>query len=173
MEYTIKSYDEDVKIANWIFNKYFLGYIRLKEDMVQAAVIKLWRNRPHFNKRKGTYGTFACLCAYREMCMFLRKEKKHLNNISLFEEIEEDILLIDILGAVKDSMSELLEVEELLSKVRIVVSGLDGKSKKIIELYLKHYPQREIAKRVGVSQVSVSSHIKAFRKLLKAELEGD
>lgn len=61
MDYTAANHNEDMRIATYIFNKYFKKYQNLKDDLVQVAVIKLWQSRPDFCEGKATYTTFACL----------------------------------------------------------------------------------------------------------------
>jgi len=170
MNYTTEHYNEDCKIANWVFNRYFKQHIGLKGDMVQMAVIRLWQARTQHDKKKGTYATFACLCAYREMLMFLRKERKHFCNVSLYEKIEDGLFLIDTLRFEENKVFELLETEDLAGKIAAVVWSFGRSGKKIIDLYLKHYSQAEIAARVGVTRPYVTKQIKAFRELLKKEL---
>ena len=69
--YTPQHYEQDRKIALYVFNKDFKGHY-LKDDLIQTAIIALWQLR-----QKGNYKDYvncACTTALNHMISFLRKE---------------------------------------------------------------------------------------------------
>jgi len=165
MKYTPKNYEEDLKISNWVFNRYFKHYKAFKDDMIQTAIIKLWQTRPQFNEQKSKYSTYACLIAYREMLILLRKEKKYLRDISLYEETDDGLLLIDTIPA-----NDTSDTKNLLLKIKAILAGFDNKDRKFIILYLRNTTQAEIAKQSNISTGYISKQIKYFKELLKKRL---
>lgn len=106
------------------------------------------------------------------MIDFLRKESKHLDNDSLFDELEEDLLLIDTVAAEQDNSDEKLQrYLKLIDQVRRQLFWLGGKQKRIIEQYLNRRSYQEIADCVGISKQNVGECVKAFRKSIAQKLE--
>jgi len=105
------------------------------------------------------------------MIDFLRKENKYLDNVSMSEELGEDLLLVDILPIKRDTSNE-QEVKYLRLK-RIVddqLLGLNQKQCKIIGMYLNRRSYQEIADCVGIAKQNVGVCIKSFREKLAQKL---
>jgi len=95
--YAPQHYEQDRKIALYVFNKDFKGHY-LKDDLIQTAIIALWQLR-----QKHTYKDYvkcACTAAHNHMVSFLRKESRQFAD-SLFDSVggDGDLQLIDVLAA--------------------------------------------------------------------------
>ena len=55
----------------------------------------------------------------------------------------------------------------MLEKLFALTELLDSKEKTVIEMYLDHVPQAEIASRLGMSETNVSTMINRIKKKLK------
>ncbi len=114
-----------------------------------------------------------------EILMLLRAKKKEQGDVSLNETIGTDkegnrIMLMDVMpGDAEDVFEEIhngMEVRKLYENIQ---KELDGREKEVIVLRYglidgKPLPQREIAKRLGISRSYVSRiEKKAVKKLRK------
>lgn len=170
MEFSKQNFTKDKQTAHFIYNKFFCSFKNLQDELIQVACIKLWEFRQKSNRYYTIRG--ANKIAKDAMIDFLRKESKHLDNDSLFGELEEDLLLIDTVAAEQDTSDEKLQrYLKLIDQVRRQLFWLGGKQKRIIELYLNRRSYQEIADCVGISKQNVGECVKAFRKSIAQKLE--
>jgi len=169
MIYTPEHYEQDKGIAIYIYNKYFKGHY-MKDDLIQIAIIELWNLRL---KRNYNYVRCACTTALNRMISFLRKENRNFAE-SLFDNVgnEHDLRLIDVLELEQATAHDYCEYSELVKKIIPLPMLLSDRDRRIIALHLKHYTQKEIAWRVGISQQYVSIVINRFRENARQILEG-
>ena len=132
--------------------------------------------RPDKNVRLATY---ASRCIENEVLMYFRSQKKSAGELSLSESIEEDgdggsLSLMDVL-AEEDDLFENVSASELQTQVRrCVATVLEPREAEIIRLRYGlnatgPLPQREVAKRCGISRSYVSRiEKKALEKLRRA-----
>jgi len=167
--YTPEHYEQDKRIAHHIFKRYFKGHY-LKEDLIQVAIYELWRLRKQNNSLD--YFSNACNTAHRKMISYLRKETRHTLADSLDRFVSESVglRLSDITPIEQPTAQEWNDYIELMWK--ILPPSLPTQERKIISLHLKHYTQRIIAKRVGISQPYVNRVIKNFRDIARQVLDG-
>ena len=168
MTYTPQDYEQDRKIAFYVFNKNFKGHY-LKDDFIQTAVIALWQLR-----QKGNYKDYvncACTTALNHMISFLRKENRNMAD-SLFADAgdENNLRLIDVLASEQATADDYCAHGELVGIIMRLARCLRERDRKIIGLYLKRRTQKEIAERVGVTQQCVSIVIGKFRLSVKQVL---
>lgn len=104
-----------------------------------------------------------------------RKPKTYPVDFSYIEDTHNTLnsFQVDVLSAIKSltlgTKEEIvlkLVIEEAISKV------LDGKEKQVIQLFMKEYRQKEIAKNLGISQPRVNFLLKRALGKLKNFLEG-
>ena len=167
MDYKKEHYTQDSEIAGFVFDTYFRKtFSRLKDDLIQEAVLKLWRFR--CDPRKFYTKTGANKVALEAMIDFLRKENRHMDNLSLLEEIEDDLLLIETVIAEQDTADiQQARYFKLLKQVRQQMAYLNGKQRTIIKMYLNRRPYHEIAAYVGVSKSYVGECVLAFREAIE------
>lgn len=167
--YNTKEYAEDRKIAGFVFNDCFKTFRWLKDDLIQSAVIRLWQFRK--DHRMYFTGTGAREVARRAMIDLLRQERRYLDDISIFEEIEEDLCLLDTFES--ENKNSDIEVQKYLclrKKVNKKFDTLQGKERKIIQMYLNRRSFDEIGAYVGTAKQNVSRYVKNFRKSIFDEV---
>lgn len=81
------SFEKNIKLVYFVFNKNFNKYGHLKEDLCQEGLLTLWKVCRKPNNKKSKFSTYATKAIYFSMLNYLtRKELKHeINCISLDE----------------------------------------------------------------------------------------
>jgi RNA polymerase sigma factor (sigma-70 family) len=151
-----KQHEEDTKISNWVFNRYFHKFWYMREDFIQSAIIDLWLARSKFDIKKGKYSTYAHTVAYNAMQKIIRKEKNCLDDVSFDDELSgsfdntEAKWITTLMGQICDVLPE---------------------SKQIIKLLVDGYNANEITKKLNLPQMKVRRQIAKFRELLRIALD--
>lgn len=166
-------FDSNIGLVYSVFNQTFSSFRWLEDDLIQEGMIGLWKACKTFNKTRGTmFSTYAVKCIRNEMYMFLRKERKHIENVtSLDMPIDENkgkTLFIDLLEEpeVVEDWKEHKYVIDLLLYYADVYGG-----KEIVLLKLKGMKQVDIAKKIGIHQVVVSEKMRELCSLVRKELQ--
>ena len=138
--------------------------------------------RKYIRIEKGSQlATYIARCIENEILMYLRAGKKNSAEVFLAESIGEDkegntLSLIDILGADENSVDEQVEIKMETEKLKgILEKVLTKRELLVIELRYglggaQILPQREIAKRLGISRSYVSRIEKKALGKLNREL---
>lgn len=162
-----KLVEHNLRLVAHIIKKYY-SHTSDQEDLISIGTIGLIKGvstyRPDKNVRLATY---ASRCIENEVLMYFRSQKKSAGDLSLSESLESDgdgnsLSLIDVL-AEEDDMFENVSMSEMQRQVRRCVDTvLSPREAEIIRLrYGLHggapLPQREVAKRSGISRSYVSS----------------
>lgn len=113
--------------------------------------------------------------------MFLRREKKNSQNISLstpieFSSLKESVLLENLLPNKDINIEEDYEEKELFEIVNELVECLPEKEKRIITMFYglnntKRKSQSEIAREYGVCQSTIFKVISKSIKFINTKLE--
>lgn len=183
MEARNKLIEHNLRLVAHIAKKY-TGSVRDHEDLLSIGTIGLMKGITSFDPRKGTrLTTYAARCVENEILMLLRSKKKEQGDVSLNESIGTDkegnqIMLIDVMKNdevdIFDKINTTMEIRQLYRNMQ---KELDSREKKVILLRYgiidgHPMPQREIAKRLGISRSYVSRiEKKAIQKLKKGILE--
>ncbi len=183
MEARNKLIEHNLRLVAHIAKKY-TGSVRDQEDLLSIGTIGLMKGITSFDPSKGTrLTTYAARCIENEILMLLRSKKKEQGDVSLNESIGTDkegnqIMLIDVMKNdevdIFDKINTSIEIRQLYHNIQ---KELDAREKKVILLRYgildgHPMPQREIAKRLGISRSYVSRiEKKAIRKLKKGILE--
>ena len=137
-------------------------------DMVSIGSIGLLKAIDTFQFDKGTqFATYAARCIENEILMAIRSTKKHKACISLTSAIGADkegneITLVDTLESPDSDVAVAVEKENSNSELRrIVRKVLDDREYTIIKYRYgleecEVLPQREIAKKLGISRSYIS-----------------
>ena len=137
-------------------------------DMVSIGSIGLLKAIDTFQFDKGTqFATYAARCIENEILMAIRSTKKHKACVSLTSAIGADkdgneITLVDTLEAPDSDVAAEVEREECALELReIVKKVLDEREYTIIKYRYgledaEVLPQREIAKKLGISRSYIS-----------------
>lgn len=157
---------------------------RDQDDIISIGVIGLIKAVSTFNSSKGNgLATYAARCIENEILMFLRTEKKQAGEISLNEPIGIDkdgneISLSDIMGTDADDIHNAAELNITGEYLRGAMSlSLTPRERTVIELRYglnggRVVPQREIAKKLGISRSYVSRIEKKALEKLNAYITG-
>ena len=171
MDYTTEMYEEDKTISLSVFKKKFNYLQWLKDDLIQASIIALYRVRQnYYDETKGEYLTYAFTSSYHAMLMFIRGEIKYFDNLSLDFEYLDDDPLENFIGEEQD-FDKNLRYEQLLSVCNQVIDKRRSKNIKYIarEFFLGKSPGI-IAKDMGVSRPYIYKVIAQIKRLLKEKL---
>lgn len=155
------------------------------EDFISIGTIGLIKAVNSFNPEKNIrLATYAVRCIENEILMVIRAEKKLVNEVSLEEPIGKDaegneISLIDILA--NDEESVFLEALKGIHQQKLYGAITSCLTKREREIILLRYglldknpmPQREVAKKFGISRSYVSRIEKRALEKLKDALQGD
>lgn len=167
-------FEKNIMIAYKIANQYRINYFEEIEDIKQIALMELWRcivNWDHIH----ALTTYAYICIPTKINMYLRKVKKHENNLSmnipifndgdgneftLEDTIENEIDCIDFL--IDD-----LDAQGVLNKIY-----LTDEERYLIELRMRGLSQHKCAKIMKKSQPQISRDQTRIKKKISAYING-
>lgn len=150
-------------------------YFSQDEDEAGAGMIGLVKGAKSYDESKGyTLSTYLGTCIQNEINYHRRKERKHNYLLSLNQPVSVDskeVTLEDILADPNDQYEEFFKNEDnkLLYKM---LSELSEKDQTIFYDYYglfghEKITQKEISKKLGVSQATISRTIKRKLKVLR------
>ena len=151
------------------------------DDFISIGTIGLIKGVNTYNPEKGTQlVTYIARCIENEMLMFLRSDKKNSSEVSLGESIGEDkegnkISLLDIISTGENDVDDQVEFNIQSERLSKLLGQVLNKREQVV-IFLRYglggneiLPQREIAKRLGISRSYVSRIEKrALQKLNRA-----
>ncbi len=151
------------------------------DELISVGSIGLIKAVNSFTSQKGTQlATYAARCIENEILMTLRANKKHQNDVSLYEAVGVDkegneITLIDLLHTEEDGIFQSVERTLLTDKLmELIKRVLDKREYDIIKLRYgllggACLTQREVAKKFDISRSYVSRiEKKALSKIRQA-----
>ena len=126
--------------------------------------------------------TYASRCIENEILMYLRKNSNQKISVSLDEPLNVDwdgneLLLSDILGTENDITQKNIEHSVDLELLRIALSKLSDRERKIVEMRFgigrddEELTQKQVADMMGISQSYISRLEKRIMKRLRCEVE--
>ena len=138
------------------------------DDLISVGSIGLIKAINTYQDGKGTQlATYTARCIENEILMLLRAGKKHKNNVSLSDPVGVDkdgneLTLIDLLAEKEDSV--FAQVEKSIQREKFVAHLKKFLSEReYIILSLRYgledgtaMPQREVAKKLGISRSYIS-----------------
>lgn len=177
LNYTYENYEEDLKIANFVFIKHFLRYQAMKDDLLQVAMVDLWKGRDCYDKSKGKYSTYACKICFNAMLIYIHKEfnncadvisvniqlKTTSNNLTLNECLEDTAYRIE-------DVEDIIVIRQVLKRYFKTLKK-DSKEYKICKLVLKGNTTKEICSILQCSHQYVDKIKNQFRIQLKNMLK--
>lgn len=146
-----------------------------KKELVSVGMIGLIKAVDSFNVKSGNkFSTFANPCIFNEIRMFLKKEKKQCDKISIQAPIYSDnddaeCTLEKVLIGVVNIEDDYINLE-LLTRVRQLVEELPEQKRNIISKYFGFVDERlnqtQIAKIYNITPSAVSEvKIKTLKKI--------
>lgn len=152
------------------------------EDLISIGTIGLMKAINTFNTDKNIkLATYASRCIENEILMYIRKNSRSKNDISLDEPLNVDwdgneLLLSDILGTDDNEVHKGIEAEEEKNLLIDAVKKLHPRERQIIELRFglggdcEEKTQKEVADMLGISQSYISRLEKRIISELKKEI---
>lgn len=173
-----KLIEHNLRLVVFLSKKYENTGVDL-EDLVSIGSIGLIKGINTYKRGKNIkLATYCSRCIDNEILMYLRKNKKTKENISFEESLSFDsdgneLHLEDILGTEKDIVTKPLEDEYNKQVLKEELEKLQDRDKEII--YLRYglggkeeLTQKEVAKKLNISQSYISRIEKKVIKKLKA-----
>ena len=138
------------------------------DDLLSVGSIGLIKAINTFQDGKGTQlATYTARCIENEILMLLRSGKKHKNNVSLTDPVGTDkdgneLTLIDLLSEKEDSV--FAQVEKRIQREKFVALLKGFLNEREFSIISMRYglidgvalPQREVAKKLGISRSYIS-----------------
>ncbi len=153
------------------------------EDLISIGTIGLIKAINTFNTGKNIkLATYASRCIENEILMYLRKNNKVKQEVSIDEPLNVDwdgneLLLSDILGTEEDCVYKNMEEEADRQMLRQAMKHLSAREKVIIDLRYglnsrdgKEKTQKEVADMLGISQSYISRLEKKIMRRLRTEI---
>lgn len=172
--------EHNLRLVIYIAKKFEISYSAL-EDLISIGTIGLIKAVHTFNPtKKIKLATYASKCIENEILMYLRKNNRLRNEVSLDEPLNADsegneLILSDVLSCEDDSVESYIDKQENVNILKRAIAqlneneldlisyrfGLDGKKRKT---------QKEIADMMHISQSYISRLEKKIIKRLKKEI---
>ena len=172
--------ERNLRLVAHIIKKYYTQTCD-QDDLISIGTIGLIKGISSYKPDKGVrLATYASRCIENEILMYFRGTKKSANDISLSDSIDTDregnsLSLMDVI-CVDEDMFEDLAGRELCGMLRSHVELLEPREREIINLRYglnggQPLPQREVAKKLGISRSYVSRIEKKAIERLRELLE--
>lgn len=152
---TQELFEKNKAFAHYIVNKYYSKYM-FDDDITQSALIGLWKAALKFEEQKGAFASFAYVVIRNEINKELRKLIHYRTRNSLCSDVE-----CTVINTFASNTDIATEVQFAIDTER-ALAILNEREKRITGMKLLGLGQREIAKKIGLSQPGVS---KALRKI--------
>ena len=153
------------------------------EDLISIGTIGLIKSINTFNpERNIKLATYASRCIENEILMYLRRNSRHKQEVSLDEPLNVDwdgneLLLSDILGTEEDVIYRDIENEVERKLLLGAISKLSDRERMIINMRFglgsregREMTQKEVATLLGISQSYISRLEKKIMRRLKKEM---
>ena len=179
-----KLIEHNLRLVVYIARKFENTGINL-EDLISIGTIGLIKSVNTFRSDKNIkLATYASRCIENEILMYLRRNTKTKNEISIDEPLNVDsegnkLLLSDILGTDNDMISS--EIEDQVDKKLLVcaINHLTNRERQIVQLRYgligsndEERTQKEVADMLGISQSYISRLEKRIITRLRKEIAG-
>lgn len=156
-------FEKNTRFAYWCVQRYF-PTLSGDEDVVQEALIGLWKACCNYDPGRGAFPTIAYHCIKNQILMLIRRRKSWTPGltVSLDDPIPDnpDLSYGDMLGSLEN---------DPCGTDRFLIEYLDSipeKNKTVLFLAAKGFTQKEIGEKVGLSKSYCSRILTKYRKLL-------
>lgn len=161
-----KLIEHNLRLVAHVIKKYYRQE-NDQEDLISIGTIGLIKAVDSFDKNKNIkFSSYASKCIENEVLMYFRRCNKTMQDISLDDPIENDKdgSLLTIMDTVQVEDTVIEDIDNKINSKKmyeILKSALDDRERRIIILRyglmgVKPLPQREIAKKFGISRSYVS-----------------
>ena len=171
--------EHNLRLVVYISRRFESTGIHL-EDLISIGTIGLIKAIGTYKlDKKIRLATYASRCIENEILMYIRKTANQKAEVSLDEPINMDgdgneLLLSDILGTEDDMILRPLEENVDLHILRQALKELPGREREIVLMRFglegrKELTQKEVARKMGISQSYISRLEKRIMQRLKKE----
>ena len=174
--------EHNLRLVVYIAKRYETNPIFM-EDLISIGSIGLIKAVNTFRRDKNIkLVTYASRCIENEILMFLRKKSRQRLEVSFDEPLNIDydgneLLLSDVLGTEDDIVTREFEKNENKRELMKAMRGLKERERIILQMRygIEHeeLTQKDIAKRLGISQSYISRLEKRILQKLKTQLQMD
>ncbi|GHV09680.1 RNA polymerase sigma factor [Clostridia bacterium] len=173
--------EHNMRLVAHVIKKYYSNSAAEQEDLISIGTVGLIKGIDTYNTGRGIkLVTYVGKCVQNEILMYFRKQRGRSADVSLNDALGVDtdgdpLELIDIIAETEapDAPETLIELKDTCRRVRKLVDGLQGREREIIRMRygfgVAPMPQREIAKRLGISRSYVSRIEKKALESLTAQ----
>lgn len=175
-----KLIEHNLRLVVYIAKRYETNPIFM-EDLISIGSIGLIKAVNTFKRDKNIkLVTYASRCIENEILMFLRKKSRRKVEVSFDEPLNIDydgneLLLSDILGTDDDVVTKAFEREENKRELLKAMGTLKERERVILQMRygIEHeeLTQKDIAKRLGISQSYISRLEKRIIHKLKTQMK--
>ena len=163
---------ENMKLAYFAANKYYLKFGLEQEEAISLAFLGLVKAATIFDEtKKVKFSTIAMKCMYNTFLQDLRKRSKEVDTVSLDSLISEDsqMTYADLFPDKDDSYSYIENREMIESCLR----ELTGREQEVVTAYLANPNQRQVhlSKKFGISRQRISIIINKFKDICRNYLQ--
>ena len=172
--------EHNLRLVVYIAKRYETNPIFM-EELISIGSIGLIKAVNTFKRNKNIkLVTYASRCIENEILMFLRKKSRRKLEVSFDEPLNIDydgneLLLSDILGTDDDVVTKQFEREENKRELLKAMRGLKDRERQILQMRygIEHeeLTQKDIAKRLGISQSYISRLEKRIIHKLKLQMK--
>ena len=175
--------EHNLRLVAHVVRKYYTAN-KSNDDLISVGTIGLIKAVDTFNNSSGTrFATYAAKCIQNEILMLFRSQKKLGCEVSLNDTIDVDkdgnpLTYLDIIS-VEDTIAEDIDKKIQINRaLNYIRDNLDEREKQILVMRYglgntQAYPQREVARMLGISRSYVSriekSCLEKIRKYLSCE----
>lgn len=175
-----KLIEHNLRLVVYIAKRYETNPIFM-EDLISIGSIGLIKAVNTFKRDKNIkLVTYASRCIENEILMFLRKKSRCKVEVSFDEPLNIDydgneLLLSDILGTDDDIVTKEFEKQENKRELLAAMATLKDRERQILQMRygIEHeeLTQKDIAKRLGISQSYISRLEKRIIQKLKVQMK--
>lgn len=178
MEYTQEMYEEDIKLAYYVYRKYFSCSYRYKDDLIAVALKGLYKCHLSYDDTQGKYSTYACRMCWFSMLEFLKREKTQTRNFEMLSldkpiKVGSDDNLSDFITANIPDFNTNLNLAYLNNVINEILVDKNQTYQKVIRLLMQGYIPKRIAEMLGISRQCSCLYKDRFKALLKERLQKD
>lgn len=174
--------EHNLRLVVYIARKFEGTNINL-DDLISIGTIGLIKAINTFRLEKNIkLATYASRCIENEILMYLRRNNKTKNEVSIYESLNIDrdgneLLLSDTLGTENDMVFSRFETESDKKILSVIIDKLNDRERQIV--YLRYginsdmgeeKTQKEVADMLGISQSYISRLEKRIITRLKKEI---
>ena len=150
--------------------KYYMKFNGLYEldELQSVAFLGLTKAANTFNKYLGfEFSTYAYNCIQNQIRQYYRDNKKHIDVVYLYEEINDNGVTLEDITASEYDMLEQINKDEHYNKLYEEIDKLKDRYKLIMQYRLKGLTMLEISKKLNISQPQVSRDYNVALNILR------